>query len=347
VTAALLLPYVAVVGSWQMKADRYLLPIVPAAAAGGAALLAELTEAVPRLRGPRAAGAVMALGGIALAAPLALHLPAHRASLGADTRQLARRWIEAHLAPGSLVATELYGPDLLSPFDLQDCDDALLARLEARGATARTYAVQTIPMFVIEPERSDKFYRLAPYSTADAIVVTSSVRERYRGDPVRYATQLAFYDSLAARWPRVASFTPHAGPGPEIAIYRNPDARLPYAQRGVVPAVDTTLAEGRLSGGEAFFYYNLGFDAEWFGYAAQAIDAYLIALRFGASEPLIYVHTAVRLSSLLWRRGRRGAAIAVLRECRRRAPGPGQAADLAAAENALVSGRVASAPPGR
>jgi hypothetical protein len=334
--AALLVPYLVVVGSWQMKADRYLMPIVPAAAISGALCVEALASALARRAGSRLGVPALAALGLVCAAPLAAQLPAHWASLRTDTRQLAREWIERHLPPGSMVVSEVYGPDLVSPVDLADTDDQLRARLGSGGELARVYALQTIPMFVMAPERSDKFYRLEPYAMADAIVVTSAVRERYRGEPARYRRQVAFYDSLSAHWPRVARFEPGSGPGPAIDIYRNPAGLRAYGARGSLPAVDSTQAvSGGVSGGEAYFYYNLGVNAEWFGYPQQAQDAYLLALRFGATEPRIFVRTAMRLAGHLRRQGKPGAALAMLEICSRRAPGPEESAELQQAEASL------------
>jgi 4-amino-4-deoxy-L-arabinose transferase-like glycosyltransferase len=348
VVLALFLPYVAVVGSWQMKADRYLLPLVPAGIVCGAALLAEIAAALPALASPRAAALAMALGGVACGAPLAAMLPAHWAALRTDTRELARRWIEGHLPRGSFIACEQYAPDLLSPLELQQTDAEVTARLERLGRLSRLYAVQTIPMFVMVPQRSAKFYALERYDLADAVVVTSSVRERYRGDPARYAAQLAFYEALEARWPRIAAFEPGRGPGPAIAIYRNPAAAAPFAERRGIPPPDSTIATSApVTGAEGFHYYNLGLNCEAFGFVPEAQASYLLALRFGGSEPVTYVIAGVRLAQSLWGQGRRGAALALLRECQARAPGPREATQLAQAGAALLSGAEISAPLGR
>ncbi len=313
IAASFLVPYLAIVGSWQMKADRYLLPLVPLGVVLAAALLDEGVRALERRSRPLAIGASVA-GAALLAAPLIAWLPARWAAVAPDTRTLARAWIERHLAPGSLIVTEAYGPEVFSPLDLQSLDPDLAQALDARGAQRRLYGLQQMPMFQVQPERSAKYYSLSHLP---------------RQDPARFAPQIAFYDSLDARWPRLVSFAPSHQPGPTITIYRNPAVTQPFGFRTPPTAPDSTFAvAGPVTGGEGFYYYNLGTIHAAFGQVEEAHDSYLLAVRFGGNEPDIYVNAGARLVGSLWDEGRQEAAMAVLAELMRRAPGPRQVAQL-------------------
>lgn len=326
--AALMLPYLAIVGSWQMKADRYLLLLVPVGIVLAAALLEEGARAAER-RSRSLAIAVTVAGGALLAAPLVAWLPARWAAVAPDTRTLARAWVERHLPPGSLILSEAYGVEVFSPLDLQTLDPDLAQALDARDAKRRLYGLQQMPMFQVQPERSAKYYSLSHLREADVFVTTDAVGARYRQDPVRFAAQLAFYDSLEARWPRLVSFTPHHQPGPAITIYRNPSASVPFASRQPPTPPDSTFAvEPPVTGGEGFYYYNLGTIHAAFGQMGPAQECFLLAVRFGGNEPDIYVNAGARLVGSLWDEGRKPAAVAVLQELTRRAPGPRQAAQL-------------------
>ena len=336
---ALALPFSLVVGSWQMKADRYLLPLAPIAAIAAGVLLARLGQLwAPRLR--PAATLVPALGGLACALPLLLMLPPYWRTLDTDTRDQSRRWIESHLPPGSFVASELYGPELLSPMQLLTADGDVLAQIKRRSPSRPLYALQTVPMFVMDPGRSAKYYDLAHYEQADVFVVTSGIRGRYLGDSLRYAPQLAFYASLEARWPRIAHFEPHGGPGPVIDVYRNPAVTKPFAARGDDPLADPAVATAQpVTGAEAYWYMNLGLDMELAGHDRGAEQAYLLALRFGATEPANYARVAIRLAGLKDAQGRKGEALQVLRSCAAQAPSQSVAVALASTEQALRAGK--------
>jgi hypothetical protein len=345
VAGALFVSYVAIVGSWQMRAERYLLPLVPMGAVCAVALVEAATRVPFAARRRWAPWLLATICTLALAMPLLGMLATQWVPRPRDTRILAREWIEKHLAPGSFLGCEPYVLAPLSPLDMQDVKGELRAALESRGQLARLYAVQMIPVFVVVPERSAKFYSPATWRIADALVVTSSIRERYRQDPQRYAVQLAFYDTLEARWSKLVSFEPHGGPGPAITVYGNPAVTLPFARRRAMPPIDTTLpALGGLSGAEGFFYYNLGLNYEAFAFLPQAQESYLMALRFGQSEPDTYVHSAMRLVSTLWKQGRPQAALATAQVCVDRAPGRLQADQLAGFGAALAEGLVFSRP---
>jgi len=332
VLGAFVVAYAALVSSFAMKADRYLLPLIPAACVFAAALVAELCARARTRWAMAGATAVLAL-------PALLALPSHVASLRPDTRTLARTWFEANVPAGAFVACEQYGPPLPSPLELQAVDRDLMPVLEQRGYRPTVYAVISVPLFQVDPGRSSAFYDPALYRVADAFVVTSAVRDRYRAEPARFAAQLALYDSLASSWPVWQRFPANGGPGPEIVVYRNPSQSTVFAQRRPTPGDPPMLRPGTATGGEAYFYYNVGLNYELFGFAGSAFAAYVQGIRSSASDPASATACAERAAGVLVRAGRNADAAALLDHAASEAPRPADAARLRALRDQVPAAR--------
>jgi hypothetical protein len=349
VAGSFLLAYAALVSSFAMKADRYLLPLLPAAFVFACALAAELCarveppapREVDRQAGTAAAsvrgrgiggraGLALAVATALLALPALAGLPAHLASLRPDTRTLARAWFEANVPPGAFVASEPYGPPLLSPLELQAIDRDLLPALQRRGYQPKVYAVVSVPLFQVNPDRSAAFYDPALYRVADAFIVTGAVRDRYRREPARFSAQLALYDTLESSWERWREFPSNGGPGPEIVVYRNPAQTTPFARRRPLPGSPPTLRTGAPTGGEAYFYYNVGLNYELFGFVGPALSSYLEGHRYAAADPVSATACAERAAGALARVGRTVDALALLERAAAQAPRPADAARLRA-----------------
>lgn len=338
IVASFVLAYALLVSSFAMKADRYLLPLLPAAIVFACVLAAaECRRFSPPAndaarRGPRATAlagrARLAFAGatVVLALPTLAAIPAARGAMRPDLRTLARAWVEANLSPGALVVSEAYGPPLTSPLELQAIPRDLLLALQQRGWQPRLYAVISVPLFQVAPERSAAFYDPALYRAADAFIVTGSVRDRYRAEPARFAAQLALYDTLAASWEQWKTF-PSGGPEPEITIYRQPGHAQVFAAR-LSPGPAPRLAAGAPSGGEAYFYYNVGLNHELFGFLAEALPAYLEGMRFEATDPSSATGCAERAAGALARTGRADDARTLLDQAASRAARPADASRL-------------------
>jgi 4-amino-4-deoxy-L-arabinose transferase-like glycosyltransferase len=339
ILAAFFVPYVAITGSWQMQAEHYMVPLVPIGVVAAAALAAEAAGARPASRWW--AAAVMGAAALLLAGPLALRLPARYATLRTDTRTLAKRWIESHVPPGAMIVTEAYGPELFDPLEHRQLlwsPPEVRAALTRHGYAPPLYAVLDLPLFQVEPERSARFYSFGACSVADLVVVSSSVRDRYREAPARFGPQLAFYDSLEQRWARVEVFGPAEGPGPELVIYANPGGLAPFGARGDPGPVSAAPAAGaRPTGAEPAYFLQLGLDYEVFGYLRQAEQCYRLALSFGRADPVNYVDAATWLVHVLWKEGRREEAVRLLDAAVARAPGPDETSELGALRAALDS----------
>ena len=271
-----LVPLAVVLLSAALRADRYLVPAIPPACVLAAVFLADLfarrTGAELRVRD---AVVIAALCVLADGARFARHVR----DLGPDTRTQSRRWIEANLPGGALVALEPYGPELPGPLRRMSAGVGL--EREVRGPQ---YWTVPIPLFQVGPERSAVYYDPSLYRSADAFVVSGAARDRYRADPSRFPAQNAFYAWLLAHWREAARFRPETGTGSEIVIFRNPNFDVPFSRR-IVPAPPPSrlmLATGGRDG-EAVFYRNLGTNYLAFGRYAEARDCFATALTFPAT----------------------------------------------------------------
>ena len=320
VLASFVLPYSIAVASWSMKADRYLLPILPVALIFAAAAIEDL------LRLPRIAAAKKSLrAGMAAvffllaASPLALAYPAHLMGYAPDTRTLARKWIEANVPSGAFIAAEAYGPELLSPHVLFSLNKDIQTLVLERIADRPQYAIQPIPMLQVYPERSAVFYDLRLYLDADLFIATSAVRARYCNEPMRFPRQVAFYDSLETRFNKLQVFSASGGPGPTITLYEKQGRITPFAGR---KAVDGPRPLQRLepSGIEALFYKNLGLNYEAFGFYEQAIACYDLALGYEMTLPAWYSDIVLGKTRCLRVLGKANEAISFLRAAVQRAP---------------------------
>ena len=298
--------YVAAISSFSMKAERYVLPLVPIAAVLASTFVSEICAAMRRLR-PRlvfATGAGMAL---LLSAPSFVGYARGLSSrLGDDTRTLARRWLEANVPTGAWVVTESYGPEPTSAMDLASASLDLRQRIYDQLGTTKVYAMFPIPMLQVRAELMSVFYDMRYYRPlADYVVTSSSVSSRYRKDPRLYAPMLAFYDSLDAHFELVRELDEEDGIGPRLRIYKNPRFDRIFADRDSVPAPSSIppLVE-TASGSVGPFYQRMGVNYEAFGFDVQAADAYLLATRYTDPSPTFRFNCVTGALRCLLRAGR-------------------------------------------
>ncbi|OGU02630.1 MAG: hypothetical protein A2W29_00750 [Gemmatimonadetes bacterium RBG_16_66_8] len=272
----------AVVGSWSMKADRYLLPLIPVGAIFASALIWQFVAGSDAMRRSAPARIVVWLGAFALlVCPQLLWAPGHIKRFEPDSRALAKEWIEANVPAGSFILCEVYGPELLSPGDFVKFDAELATALCSRNRKP-IYALQLMPMFQVAPERSEDFYDMRFLQLADYVVVTGSVRDRYRAEPSRFPRQVALYDTLERRY--TTRHEVKDAKGSAVTIYRNPlqtDRFAARAEPGPVPTLDQRT---EAVGGEAFYYYSLGLNLEAYGFVEDALSAYTEGMRFGFAD---------------------------------------------------------------
>lgn len=291
----------AVLLSWRMMADRYALPLLPGAALAAGWLVAELDRrcGVRAWPAPARGLAVGAATLVLLAGPLT-DLKSLTDLFRPSARTAARRWIEAHVAPGSLIVSEPNGPDLLDAIRLRGMPAALRDRVVSSTQSNRVYAVQTLPMYQVRPEQSAPFYDAGLYEAADIVVTASTVRRRYQQEPDRFPRQAAFYDALDQHMEKAWEFAPDASDTPIVTIYRNPRQTVPFARRPTVLAPrPVPRPDARETMGESYFYYNWGVNLETFGQGDAALAAYRLALDCSIWQPGLYGNVVLGVARCL------------------------------------------------
>ena len=285
--------YIAVLSSWSMKAERYMLVVLPVAAVFAAAFSAGQAE---RLRGRFARGPALALAiaALVMATPSGLEYLRNLDRLRGDTRTAARQWIEQNAPAGSFLLLEPYGPEPLGAIELKNEPPDVRQRIQKERPDARIYAIQTMPMYQVRSENSAIFYSLALYQNmADYIVTSSSITSRYRKVPAQYPAQNAFYDSLSATWTRAKEFGIESGGGPRITIWQNPRRLTPFAARTALPVPPMpAVVRDLLPGSFSAYFERYGFLLESYQFYEAAVGTFLGGLRYTdqpreAQRPLV------------------------------------------------------------
>lgn len=317
---AFLVPYSIGISTWEMRADRYLLPLLPLLCLFAGYLLGELLR-TRYARRPRPAVRTLAGAALVLAVtvPLVGAYPEHLRRTLPDTRTSAAEWIRDNVPPGSFIVTEHYGPKLMGPVEFIGLDPAIRVGM-TRGEDYGRYAVYTMPMFQVAPERAGVYYELSLYRDADYFISTSSVRSRYLREPTRFARQVAFYDSLEAAFLKVIEIDPDGRTGPSIAVFRNPRLEVPFAGRDEVIGTGRVPFQSGVSAFEADFYSQFGFNYEFFGFYREALNCYLTGLNYPIRDPGLMKGLVLSAGRCLVQLGREGEVPALLDEAIASAP---------------------------
>jgi hypothetical protein len=232
VLAWCVVPYYLSLACLRTQFDRYLLPLLMPLALGLAGLVTEL-RASPRLgRGRRGAAVLVAVAAVALVPAAVGSWGYHREKAMASTRRLATEYLRTSIDPdSSFVMAEVLGVSLRSKGAVQEISPNFLARLSgdqrARLLRPATYNVDFIPMYMVQPERSDVYYDLRHCLAHDYIVTSQAVRVRYEAEPGRFPREVGFYADLERYASLLRRFAPGPGVrGPEIRIYRLTPAGL-------------------------------------------------------------------------------------------------------------------------
>jgi 4-amino-4-deoxy-L-arabinose transferase-like glycosyltransferase len=314
VLAAFFLPYMIAVVSWAMKADRYLMPVLPIILLFAGGMFAEGIRSAWLTRvGPGRRFGIIALAILLFAIPVLAKFPEHMKRLKPDTRTEAKKWIEANIPAGSYILTEYYGPELFGPKELRSLEFDLMQEMLSRKTDVPLYAVQVLPLMQVMPERSGVFYDLSLYDAVDVIIISGGARSRYLMEPKRFHLQVAFYENLERRFEKVREFLPGDGTGPAIAIYKNQKQRIPFAKRGSVEGPGAVEPAGeKITRGEEYFYDNLGLIYEMYGYFNQALESYELAFHYHITQASVYRSLILGRIRCLLALGRSQEAVALL-----------------------------------
>jgi 4-amino-4-deoxy-L-arabinose transferase-like glycosyltransferase len=311
--------YVTIISSWSMKAERYVLPLLPLAAVYATALVAAAGERL-RARQRLLPFGVIAASVALMAAPSLAAYRKDLARLRGDTRTVAREWIETNVPPGSFIVCESYGPEPFGIIDFQNLDADVRERIAKSQKNLKLYALLAMPMYQVMSENTALFYDMSLYNgVADLWVTSSSVAGRYRKDPRLYSAQCAFYDSLEAHWNKLREFGPADGSGPRITVYGNPHVQVPFAaRRPAMPPPAPPVVPDLVPGCFAGYFERFGFLYEIYGYNAAAGLVYEMGLRYPDQPADIVRHLALGLIRTALARRDGALALAVCDEMTRR-----------------------------
>jgi hypothetical protein len=246
--AACIVPFYLGLSLLKTQFPRYVLPLLMPLAMGLAGLVAALREHAivrPRLRFAAAALALVTLAPVAVSA-WKYHVEKARPS----ATHLADAMFEKTPAlQHAHIASEILALSLPTALTLDAFPAGLLARLtpeqQQRLKAKPVYDVEFIPMYAVQPEMSAFYYDLRHYVAYDYIVISESMRNRYRTDPERFATQLGFYRDLDhyARLVQSYGAAQNARP-PDVFVYQmTPDSAAALLRaRGPKPLDPALLA---------------------------------------------------------------------------------------------------------
>jgi hypothetical protein len=210
------LPWILVLGAFSTSFDRYMLPVVLPLALGAGLL-------VSRIRRPALA---VAAGAILLVQPAMATFEYQRLQSADDTRDLAREWVLEHVdRDQETLALEYHGPDLEFGDPASVAAEPVFARLDPdqqeRLLAGPRFRALRIPMYSVRSDLTGFYYDPRHYLAFDWLMVSGGVARRYREDPGRFGSQVAFYDLLeeiaAPAWSVVPEGTTR---GPRIDVYR-------------------------------------------------------------------------------------------------------------------------------
>jgi tetratricopeptide (TPR) repeat protein len=212
VTAIFPVIYLIIVSTWEMRADRYILPIIPLLitfVSAGVFLIGDYILKKSRRIGTADRiktqkmviyGAVTIVLAIQPLYNSAIYL--HRLGLK-DTRTITKNWIKENIPAGSTIVSGPYGVEFPDS----------------------SYRMIHIPFIAVRSELAAPFYDTRWYTDADLLITSSFDHDRFAMEPERYGEFLAYYHSLNTRWKKVFEAVPSEGQGgPSLSLFTPPDS---------------------------------------------------------------------------------------------------------------------------
>jgi tetratricopeptide (TPR) repeat protein len=242
----LLIPavFVAMITSWEMRADRYIFPAIPfllmiaavginaAFTIGRPVFFRGRKTGIESGTGTTTAGTSPTSWMIAIAISLLLVIPVrdiltyqHNAGLK-DTRSAAREWIGENVPKGSAIAAGPFGIEL----------------------PPNAYINLLIQFSAVNSERMTPFYNPAWYRDIAIVAISDYDFSRYELEPSRFRTILGYLDTLRTSWTLVHAFEPGDSlNGPSIRLYRypGPSPDEPFSQTVIAELLESDLEPDR------------------------------------------------------------------------------------------------------
>jgi 4-amino-4-deoxy-L-arabinose transferase-like glycosyltransferase len=202
--------YMAIISTWEMRADRYVLPVVPILillGAMGALKLVELALQAEVERQYKYVFVALALL-LAVAEPSIADIRYHESVALPDTRTVAKSWVSTNMPKGSAIAMTSM-------------------RMSLKDST---YQILDIPFYPVLPEWVISYYDTRWYDDFDFVIGSDYDLGRFQQDTMRYASFIRFYRDLKNKWTLAYEVKPEGEQsGPTIWLYRPPDSvKRPY-----------------------------------------------------------------------------------------------------------------------
>lgn len=172
--------YLAVLVSWEMRAERYALPVLPFIVLFGSAGIVAFVEFIKgrymKKLSPQFLKFVVLpiIGLLCIVLPVTGVLKYQQTHSLPDTRTIAKTWLKRNVPQMATVASVPLGMEL-----------------KEKG-----FFVFQIPYHPVLPHTVEPFYHFQFYQDLDLIIGSSFDYERYILDPQRYRKFINFYDSL-------------------------------------------------------------------------------------------------------------------------------------------------------
>lgn len=215
--------YLLLVGSMNMVVRRNLFPALPALAAVLGIGLAALVYPIARLRNPWSTIAAVTLSLAVLAQPVTWASSDTLALARPSTRDVASRWIEENLPPGSGIIKESYTPRL---------DSNHFALRQSRF-------VARIPLEEIRRPHHD--FLLLARPAYQRFLDGGELRKDHHHEFGRR------YREILATFPKVKEFAPGVGRrGAWLELYQIPPLPGVYAKEGSIQASVAFLSDGSM-----------------------------------------------------------------------------------------------------
>jgi len=186
--------YFLIVGGWTMAGNRYIMPIIPLLLLFPALVFIDIFKP---LRLPHSSTIKCIAACLLVILPIHGTIDHYHAGDLPDNRSLARTWILKNISTDTLIAKELYTPEL---------DNA-------------GYMCYEFPLHVLYPHLMRALYDYRWYTDFDYIILSSGAYNRYKAEPEKYPEFNRFYDYIDENCMLVKQFDSTTGTGPEIKIY--------------------------------------------------------------------------------------------------------------------------------
>lgn len=204
-----ILPYYLIIGSWEVKFDRYVIPLLPFLATTASYIVVRaagllrgfLSRLLPKSKFDYSTALCFLVATMLVIGPLQSSIRLNTNFMKDTTNQVALDWIEENIPEGSYIIRESYTPET-----------ELLAQFKTENYH---YLLAAVSMSEI--------------AKADCVIISSKMYGRFYAHPEHSKEEISFYNSLSENLTLVKVFSSNETlVGAEIKIYRVPPSFAPF-----------------------------------------------------------------------------------------------------------------------